>query len=82
MSLARVESTGMQTLRGTVKYLPLEGGLWILEMDDGRKYQLLLEDQSKLADGRRLTVQGRPAKNQMSIGMSYPLFEVRTFTAS
>lgn len=72
----------MQTLRGTVKHIPLEGGLWILESEDGRKYQLQGGDGQLLVEGRRVIVQGRPAKNQMTIGMAFPVFEVRSYQLS
>ncbi|MHB2019029.1 MAG: DUF5818 domain-containing protein [Candidatus Xenobia bacterium] len=70
----------MQTLRGTVKHVPLEGGLWILESEDGRKYQLLGGGPDLMVNGAAATVQGRLAKDQMGFGMAYPLFEVRTYS--
>ena len=67
------------TIKGKVVREELEGGLWILEGDDGNRYQLNGGDGKLLKNGQRATVTGDVDKNAMSIGMMGEILKVKSY---
>ena len=57
---------------GTIEFVDLEGGLWRLNADDGRRYTLLgSKAELKSARGARVEVEGSLDEG-IGIGMSGP----------
>ncbi|HEY4238414.1 MAG TPA: DUF5818 domain-containing protein [Kofleriaceae bacterium] len=55
-------------LKGTIRRSDLEGGLWTLEADDGKTYQLT-GSTTDAKDGARVEVDGKVDKGAMGFGM-------------
>ncbi|ATB34232.1 DUF5818 domain-containing protein [Melittangium boletus] len=66
-------------LTGRVVYRDLEGGVWVLEADDGRTYQLEGGDRKIKKDGQRVEVEGEVARDVMTIAMVGPVFNVASY---
>ena len=64
------------TLHGTIRYRDLEGGLWVLETDDGCTLQLAGGDRKLKRDGARATLEGQLDETALTAGMVGPLFRV------
>ena len=63
-------------LTGTVEYRDLEGGLWQLAADDGKRYTLLADKAGlRAARGQRVEVEGS-IDHGFGIGMAGPQFRV------
>lgn len=69
----------MSTIKGTVKKEELSGGIWVLDADDGERYQLQGGDGKLLKDGQKATVEGSVDKNAMGIGMVGSIFKVKSY---
>ena len=69
----------MASYKGTIKKNDLEGGVWELHTDDGKRYQLHGGDNSLRVSGQKVEVQGRINKDVMGIGMSGPYLEVTSW---
>jgi hypothetical protein len=69
----------MSQIVGTVHRSDLEGGHWILETENGERYQLHGE-LGDLQDGMRARVQGTVERGMMGIGMTGPSFTVEKVT--
>ncbi|MDC0707322.1 DUF5818 domain-containing protein [Stigmatella sp. ncwal1] len=67
------------TLTGRVVYRDIEGGVWVLEAEDGRTYQLAGGDRKIKKDGQRIEVEGHVDNDVMTIGMSGPVFNVSSY---
>lgn len=67
------------TIRGKVVREELSGGVWLLEADDGTRYQLNGGDNSLLKNGQRATVEGDVDRNAMGIGMVGEIFKVKSY---
>lgn len=67
-------------IKGTVKKEDLSGGVWVLDADDGNRYQLMGGDGKLLKDGQKATVEGAVDKNAMGIGMVGEIFKVKSYT--
>ena len=67
------------TLTGRVVYRDLEGGVWVLEADDGTSYQLAGGDRKIKKDGQRIEVQGEVARDVLTAAMVGPVFQVSTY---
>ena len=64
-------------ITGTVEFVDLEGGLWRLTGDDGKKYTLIgAKGELKSAKGARVEVDGALDEG-FGIGMSGPQLRVR-----
>ena len=70
----------MSKITGTVRRSDLEGGGWVLEAEDGERYQLR-GDCAGLKDGMKARVEGKVEKDVMGIGMMGPSFAVSKVTA-
>jgi hypothetical protein len=66
-------------LTGRVVYRDLEGGVWVLEGDDGRTYQLAGGDRKIKKDGQRVEIEGEVARDLMTIAMVGPVLNVATY---
>lgn len=66
-------------LTGRVAYRDLEGGVWVLEGDDGRTYQLDGGDRHLKQDGKRVRADGDLKNQQLSIQMAGPIFRVKSY---
>ena len=63
-------------IKGTVEYRDLEGGLWQLAADDGKRYTLLgSRGELKAAQGQRVEVEGSLDEG-VGIGMAGPQLRV------
>ena len=69
----------MTTFKGTGRKSDLEGGLWLLQADDGTRYQLRGNEPGLCVDGQRVVIEGSVAKDAMGIGMSGPALDVRSW---
>ena len=67
----------MSKLKGTIQHSDLEGGMWVLEGDDGETYQLAGHTKG-LEAGKRAELDGQVERNQMSFGMGGTIFTVRS----
>jgi hypothetical protein len=66
-------------LTGRVVYRDLEGGVWVLEGDDGHTYQLDGGDRKIKKDGQRIEVQGDVARGAITLAMVGPVFNVASY---
>ncbi len=66
-------------LTGRVAYKDLEGGVWVLEGDDGCTYQLAGGDRQIKKDGQRVEIQGDVDTEAMSIFMVGPVLNVASY---
>lgn len=63
-------------ITGTVEYRDLEGGLWQLAADDGKRYTLLgSRGELKAAKGQRVEIEGS-LDDGFGVGMSGPQLRV------
>lgn len=64
-------------ITGTVEFRDLEGGLFQLKADDGKRYTLLgAKKDLKAAQGQRVEVEGSADEGGFGIGMSGPQLKV------
>lgn len=66
-------------MRGTIRKLGLEGGLWALITDDGQTIELLDPPEALRKNGQRFEVEGSRNTAEVSIGMVGELLEVTAF---
>lgn len=66
-------------LKGTIRRSDVEGGHWILVVDNGEQYQLNGAVGSP-TDGSSVEVEGKVDKNTMSFGMMGTQFTVNKLT--
>lgn len=57
------------TITGTLQFVDLEGGAWVVAGDDGRRYQLL-DPPRGVASGTRVEVDGEAATDVMTLQMA------------
>jgi hypothetical protein len=69
----------MAKLTGTIRKSDLEGGHWILESEDGARYQLQGQTGS-LKDGARAEIDGTIERGAFGIGMTGPIVTVSTIS--
>ncbi|MBI4859750.1 MAG: hypothetical protein HY815_05740 [Candidatus Riflebacteria bacterium] len=67
------------TIKGTVVFEDLSGGVWVLAADDGNRYQMEGGDKKLLKDGQRATVSGELASDSMGIGMVGEILRVKSY---
>lgn len=70
----------MRTMKGTMYFNPLEGGIWAFEDEEGNRYQLDGVGGDARGEGRTLTVIGEVDNEAMGIGMVYPILRVQSYT--
>lgn len=66
-------------LSGRVAFRDIETGVWVLEGDDGRTYQLAGGDRKIKKDGQRVEVEGKVDKDTMTLHMVGPVFNVASY---
>ncbi len=66
-------------LTGRIAFRDVETGVWVLEGDDGRTYQLAGGDRKIKKDGQRVEVEGKVDKDVMTIHMVGPVFNVASY---
>lgn len=65
-----------QTINGTVRHIPLEGGFYGIVADDGRHYDPVNLPVEFRQDGLSVTCRIRPARNHVSFRMWGQLVEI------
>ena len=66
-------------MKGTVRKLGLEGGVWALITDDGQAIELIGPPESLCRDGQRAEIVPDRAKSDVTIGMVGDAVRVRSF---
>jgi cob(I)alamin adenosyltransferase len=66
-------------LSGRVAFRDIETGVWVLEGDDGRTYQLSGGDRKIKKDGQRVEVEGKVDNDTVTIHMVGPVFSVASY---
>ena len=66
-------------MRGTVRKLGLEGGLWALVTDEGDSIELIDAPTELLRDGLRAEVEGTRQGAEVTIGMVGDAVRVRSW---
>ena len=69
----------MSTWNGTVKKSPLEGGIWELHDDQGKRYQLQTKDPQLLVESQRVVITGTLDQGAFGIGMTGPTLIVSSW---
>ena len=69
-------------MRGTIRKLGLEGGLWALVTDDGRTVELIDPPEGLRKDSLRVEIEvDSSRKVEVSVGMVGEAVRVRSFKA-
>ena len=66
-------------MRGTIRKLGLEGGLWALVTDDGRTVELIDPPEGLKKDGAKARVEGRRDEAEVTVGMVGDAVRVTSF---
>ncbi len=66
-------------LKGRIAFQDIETGIWTLQGDDGRTYQLDGGDRKIKKDGQRVEVEGDVDRDVVTIGMVGPVFRVKRY---
>ncbi len=66
-------------LSGRIVFRDIETGVWVLEGDDGRTYQLAGGDRKIKKDGQRVEVEGKVDNDAVTIHMVGPVFNVASY---
>lgn len=71
----------MAKIRGKVRRVGLEGGLWALYGDDGQQYHLVDAPEGLKTEGLRVEIEGE-VPSGASIGMVGSILKVRSYRAT
>ena len=66
-------------LSGTVQKIDIGSGVFVLQSDDGKSYQLRGGDRALRKAGMRVEVEGDVDGGAVSAGMTGPVLNVRSF---
>ena len=66
-------------LSGRIAFRDIETGVWVLEGDDGRTYQLAGGDRKIKKDGQRIEVEGKVESDTVTFQMVGPVFNVASY---
>jgi cob(I)alamin adenosyltransferase len=66
-------------LSGKVAYRDVETGVWVLEGDDGKTYQLAGGDRKIKKDGSRIEVDGEVERDALTAAMVGPVLTVKKY---
>ncbi len=66
-------------LRGRVVFRDIETGVWVIEGDDGRTYQLAGGDRKIKKDGARVEIDGDVDEGAMTVGLVGPVLNVKRY---
>jgi hypothetical protein len=64
---------------GTLRFADFGTGAWLLQADDGRRWQLVPAPKG-FAAGDRVTVEGEPDAQGASLQMAGPLLRVKSIS--
>jgi cob(I)alamin adenosyltransferase len=67
-------------LSGKVAYKDIETGVWVLEGDDGKTYQLAGGDRKIKKDGARIEVEGDVDGERVGLAMVGPTLTVKRYS--
>ncbi len=67
-------------LTGSIGFRDIEFGVWVLQADDGRLYELAGGDRGLKQEGRRVELEGRVEQGMASAAMVGPIFRVERYT--
>lgn len=67
-------------LSGKVAYKDIETGVWVLEGDDGKTYQLAGGDRKIKKDGARIEVEGDVDTESLGLAMVGPTLTVKRYS--
>ncbi len=67
-------------LTGAIAFRDIEFGVWVLQADDGKTYELAGGDRGLKKDGRRVELEGRVEQGSASAAMVGPIFHVERYT--
>ncbi len=68
-------------LTGRVTFRDLGAGAWVLESEDGKRYELLGIDGGRLTEGGRVEVEGDLDAKAVSTAMAGPGLRVKRWTS-
>ena len=68
-------------LTGKVVFRDVETGVWVLEGDDGKTYELAGGDRKIKKNGQRIEVEGDVDRGGASAAMVGPVFSVKRYKA-
>jgi len=66
-------------LSGRVAFREMEGGVWVLEGDDGRTYQIAGGDGRLRKSGQRIEVEGEVDSAALTVAMVGPVLKVKRY---
>ena len=66
-------------LSGRVSFREMEGGVWVLEGDDGRTYQIAGGDGRLRKNGQRIEVEGEVDSTSLTLAMVGPVLKVKRY---
>jgi hypothetical protein len=66
-------------LNGKIAFKDVETGVWVLEGDDGKTYQLAGGDRKMLKEGARMEADGDVDNDTLGIAMVGPRFVVKSY---
>ena len=69
----------MATLRGTVRKLGLEGGLWAVVTDEGQSVELIDPPADLQEDGQRVEIEADRSGAEVTVGMVGDAVRVKSF---
>lgn len=70
----------MQTYTGTIEFLDLSGGVWVLTTAEGSHYALYRAPQELLHEGMAVTIEGSLNPDIMTAAQVGSVLEVKGFT--
>ncbi len=73
-------SSATQDFSGTIEFLDLEGGVWVLTTPAGQHYALFRAPQDLLAEGLEVTIQGSIQSDMVTAAQVGQVLEVKSFT--
>ena len=69
----------MKKLTGKIAFRDIETGVWVLEGDDGRTYQIVAGDRKLKKEGQRVEVEGNVDEGALTSAMVGPTLSVKKF---
>lgn len=66
-------------LTGTVLFRDIEGGVWVLDGDDGRTYEISGGDRNLRKKGQRIEVEGDVDSAALTFAMVGPVLKVKRY---
>ncbi len=66
-------------LNGKIAFKDVETGVWVIEGDDGKTYQLAGGDRKLLKEGARVEADGEVDDDTLGIAMVGPRFVVKSY---